>query len=418
MFRGGGRAMRWLAVFFLVLFSPQPGRVQIVPVKTVPVLEGPSPGAIPHANLLLSGLDFVLSDRLASPFFNPARGALVGGIVLGSQPSFFHASGHLGQSTEYPLFLQFASGRGFGGISVAFQQAELFSFSARSNPPGGEGSGTNSPRASNYFMQVYGGRALQAGRWWFGVGLTLAHLNGLTAVPLLYNRELSTQLGYLFAASTGLLHRSRNGHEFDATFLVQKYQMDHTFPLYVRWDLIARPLFDYSEKDKTVTLAWQMRYTVPLGSSGARLGWQVTVNRKFHPKIPNYSLMNIPRDPARTWAFQWGMGFSRRTLEGSYGLEFIFEPIWSHTWVQAVGSDLRPLENFFRFRNWQFHFAASTRGEALNVGAGIRLHRISYRLRQIDRTLAVVEHGSRTGSGQHISERKASHHWLEWAPYV
>lgn len=402
-----------LAAVALALLLPLTGSVQVIPVKTVPVLEGPSMGTVPYQNLLLSGLDFMLPDRLAEPFSNPARGALVDGVVMGSRPSFFRATGNLGSENYFPLSVQFSSPRGFGGLMAAMQRSEFFSSSGLF--PLGSG-GAARPRESNFLVQAYGGRTLGAGRWSIGAGLGLAHLNGLMAVPLLYNQNVTSQSGYILTASAGLLHRFAKGKVFDATFLVQNFQMEHFFGI----SPILSPDVGsgYGEKDHTVTWAWRLRYSTPLAMPGDRLGWQFTVNRKSHPKIPNYSLMNIPRDPGVTWAFQAGAGFSRETDQGQYGLEVIYEPIWSHTWVEPLGSEPVPLENFFRFGNWRFNFAAVTRGEALNVGVGIRLHRIAYRLRQVRYVFLDPIVVPPVPEAPATLERKDRYHWLEWEPYL
>ncbi|NIX25121.1 MAG: hypothetical protein GWN07_37115, partial [Actinobacteria bacterium] len=41
------------------------------------------------------------------------------------------------------------------------------------------------------------------------------------------------------------------------------------------------------------------------------VGVMVTVNRKTHPKLPNYVIMNIPRDPGVSTAAQVGFGVAR-----------------------------------------------------------------------------------------------------------
>ena len=36
------------------------------------------------------------------------------------------------------------------------------------------------------------------------------------------------------------------------------------------------------------------------------LGWVATTNLMSHPKIPNYEIVNIPRDPGRSTAYNVG----------------------------------------------------------------------------------------------------------------
>ena len=58
------------------------------------------------------------------------------------------------------------------------------------------------------------------------------------------------------------------------------------------------------------------------------------MNRKDHPKIPNYELQNIPRDPGETWGFELGTGLSKDSGQIEVGLDVVLEPIWSRTWSE------------------------------------------------------------------------------------
>ncbi|NIQ59421.1 MAG: hypothetical protein GWN71_40550, partial [Gammaproteobacteria bacterium] len=54
----------------------------------------------------------------------------------------------------------------------------------------------------------------------------------------------------------------------------------------------------------------QLRYVTPIDTIWD-VGVMVTVNRKTHPKLPNYVIMNIPRDPGVSTAAQVGFGVAR-----------------------------------------------------------------------------------------------------------
>jgi hypothetical protein len=47
----------------------------------------------------------------------------------------------------------------------------------------------------------------------------------------------------------------------------------------------------------------QAVFLTPKTPGGWRIGYLFTANRMSHPKIPNYQIQNIPRDPGNTDAF-------------------------------------------------------------------------------------------------------------------
>src|SRR5207302_2230937 len=67
--------------------------------------------------------------------------------------------------------------------------------------------------------------------------------------------------------------------------------------------------------------------------------WLATVNRMSHPKLPEYELANvpaIPRDPGHSSAYNVGLGLSKIRGPLTFGIDAIYEPIWSYTWADAA----------------------------------------------------------------------------------
>jgi hypothetical protein len=138
-----------------------------------------------------------------------------------------------------------------------------------------------------------------------------------------------------------------------------------------------------------------------------------------HPKIPNYAIMNIPRDPGNSSAFNVGFGLSRVLENSTLGIDLIYEPIWSHTWadaaspVQSVGGQTIPvggmtIENHFRFSNAlarmgvQQGFALGNAGPNAAIQLGLAVHSIGYTMEQHDFT--------------QLSSRAQTERWVEWKP--
>lgn len=91
-----------------------------------------------------------------------------------------------------------------------------------------------------------------------------------------------------------------------------------------RWDPITnRPvvLVEHNQ-DRPNTWGMHLEYERPLSTNGWRRGWLGTVNRHSHPKIPNYQIQNIPRDPGTTWAYNLGFGLGRHIGPASFGHRF------------------------------------------------------------------------------------------------
>lgn len=103
---------------------------------------------------------------------------------------------------------------------------------------------------------------------------------------------------------------------------------------------------------------------MPFDRYGSRVGWLVTANRLSHPKIPNYPLANLPRDPGTTYAFNAGVGIANEWGPASFGIDFVYEPMWSETWADAAADTMtargtmipaggKTVENRFRFANFR-----------------------------------------------------------------
>jgi len=151
--------------------------------------------------------------------------------------------------------------------------------------------------------------------------------------------------------------------------------------------------------DKTLIWGAHTQYVAALGSEGWRVGLVATGNRLSHPKIPNYRIQNIPRDPGTTWAANLGVGVARAIGGFSFGAEYINEPMRSETWglaerdtAMAGGGVLRAgdrtVTNHFSFTNSRVRvgvgrdFAVSDSGDKLGFQFGLMVYAIDYSLHQ------------------------------------
>lgn len=166
-------------------------------------------------------------------------------------------------------------------------------------------------------------------------------------------------------------------------------------------------------EDQTRTIGGQLSWDRDLDAPGWRVGLSATVNRKSHPKIPNYQIQNIPRDPGLTWAYEAGFGVSRTRGATTFAIDVVLQPIWSETWqeadeqVTAADGDIievggRTIENDFFFTNVLLRTGLSHEFKDFGLQAGLSVRSYEYTLEQIDH----VE-----GDFRDLNES-----WMEWTP--
>src|SRR5438094_765732 len=164
------------------------------------------------------------------------------------------------------------------------------------------------------------------------------------------------------------------------------------------------------------------QYVRPLAATGWRIGWLATANRMSHPKLPEYELANvpaIPRDPGHSSAYNVGLGLSKARGPLTFGIDAIYEPIWSYTWadaaspvVTATGDTIpvggRTVENHFRFADGLLRMGVSrdvplgSLGKAAALQLGLMVRSVHYHLAQSDNVQAVA----------HALQEA----WVEWTP--
>ena len=124
-------------------------------------------------------------------------------------------------------------------------------------------------------------------------------------------------------------------------------------------------------------------------NNGWKLGVMLTINWKEHPKLPNYTIANIPRDPGNSTAYNIGAGFVHYGSKSIAGFEYIYEPITCNTWavpdeISLYPKSYRTIENFFDFYNHILRagILSQTEYNWLDVRLGIQLHFYKYNLKQ------------------------------------
>lgn len=401
------------SVFSLLLFAvifPFRAASQIIPIRTIPLAQGDQFLVHPSVNRVMGGVSIAVEDSLADPFVNPAAGSMVKGVRASTSPMVYGVGLESGArstvNATFPMSILLGGERYFGGLTWARQvlSSKEVSFPIVMSTPWGGTSGESN--ANTYTFGLVG---MNIPGTAFSVGLSAfwADLNAVDGVQFLYPRGGDlTQRGSIATYRLGFRGTWDGGRAFEAVLAHQATDMRHLMQIGSPGPVM--PFDDWiplstirEEEDKTLAYGLHLEYSQPLNAVW-RIGGILTGTVKTHPKIPNYELMNIPRDPGNSSAWNVGIGLSSKGSSASFGIDVVYEPVRSETWAEgemavmaADGIDfvpvtrtVRTIENFFDFSNYHLRFGV--RSLVRDIGAGLRFHRISYDMKQIDHRAGTV----------------------------
>lgn len=372
-------------------------QAQLIPIKTAPVADGDQFGFLPTANLGMGGVSIAIPDTLLDPFINPAKAARVRrGHFFGS-PSFYSFSQKAGSGRTLPLGALLRSGSWFGGLTIAVQEinpaAPINEFGGpvvQATLPGSTfvnaASAGPQSRSNRYASALLGGvipkynLSLAASAFWSG-------LNAVDGVDQMYAGSQSvTQSGDAFDVRFGILKEwkgDQGDQSFEAVVVHNRFGVTHDVNyLDLFWDpggrqVLQRPRV-VQNAERTRTTGVHLEYERPLADSGWRIGALLTANRVSQPAAAQYDITNVPREPGRSAAFNVGMGVSKSQGPTTFGVDAIYEPIWSHTRTDVT-------ENRFRFSNSILRAGVSRdfeldayKNSSLRLQLGVQLRSIHY----------------------------------------
>ncbi|HXF95338.1 MAG TPA: hypothetical protein VNI61_04485 [Gemmatimonadales bacterium] len=412
------------------------GSAQVISIRTVPVAQGDQFELFPSGRLGMGGVAIALADTLGDPFSNPATVTRLPGAYVFGSPGVFRVSRRAGGGRSLPLGAAGRQGPWYGAMMLALQEVDaaqptpfpqdliLLDRPLIDPPPGPELGPADRTHGNAYLFALLGkrfrdrGLSVGASLWW-------ARLTALDGVDLLYAESARIrQLGQATDLRLGLLKDWSGARSLEAVLVHHRFGMTHEVTyLDPVWDpgrqqVVLRPRVE-ENADRTRTWGVQLQYQRPLGTGGWRIGWLGTVNRMSHPKIPNYEIMNIPRDPGTSHAYNLGIGVARTWGPAKFGVDLIYEPVWSHTWAEAAApvetsrGDTIPaggatIENRFRFSNALVRLGLSRDLELTGLGRvvslqfGLVVRSVRYGLVQRDRVQGF--------------RRTLEESWVEWAP--
>ena len=417
----------------LVTSLPSAGAAQLIGVRTLPSAPDYQFDLFPSRTAGMGGVTIAVADPLLDPFVNPARAVRVEESRLFGSPGIFSVTGGPGGGRTLPLGALAKAGPWFGGIALGLQQVDLTeeadplgpdilraSCAACTSPtdPGQPESAGN-----RYGFATLGrdlGKGLSVGgsvRW--------SWLHAVDGVMLRYPGSARLdQLGSALDVRFGALKEWSGDRSLDVLLLYHRFSSEHEALYFDSFfdpgtqTMVPRERTERS-LDRTQSWGLHVEHERPLGSEGWHIGWLGTVNLQKHPAIPDYELARVSQDRGRSTALNLGVGFSRSEGSSTFGIDLVYEPIWSRGWAAAgipiealdgtvIPADGEVLENRYRFSNALLRMGIADEVELtdpetlLGLQLGLAIRSVDYRLDQTD----------------HVQLRamRSSERWTEWTP--
>jgi hypothetical protein len=365
---------------------------QLISIKSVPLATGDQFNMYPASNYGMAGLSIAIDDSLNDAYHNPAKGIFFKGTSIFTLPYFYSITNDLGSAQNFPLGFIFSGDEWFYGGVFSLQQLKGFE-SNNSNPIDLDASNTN------IYLHGFIGKRIKKSDAAIGLGISWANLKAMDGVDLLYANSAGVeQSGDVIDGRIGIFKEFNKNQHLELLALYHYLKMQHNVS-YQNWfwneDLMRSVQFDnvIKNKDQSETYGFHLGYTHPISNRGWRFGTIITGNWKSHPKLPNYELQNIPRDPGDTDAYNFGVGLSYEKKSSIFGYEIIYEPIWSHTWADAgepvetiSGRTISPgevtVDNNFEFSNILIRFGLKKFNKKFKFQVGVQARAIRYELDQ------------------------------------
>jgi hypothetical protein len=402
----------FLIIIFIFLFSTVLF-AQGIQIRTVPIVANSQAEFFLSLARGMGNLSIAFDDPLGDPFINPAKASRIRGATIFTSPTrnswsnvngrpVFTSSGsskYLGTSmSSIPFGGFFQMGNTYAGGFVSYQgysseRTTLFpewGFSSRA---------IRKDIGSNTHVFGLFGVRFPESNFSIAGSISWSDYEAFDGVNLLYPGSYNIkQSGWSRGYKLGILAELTDVDqlEFVAARSILKASHKVTYPaLFGGYMPFAQTR---SELNRDESSGWILHGAYKRRIDDRwKIGAIVTVNWKEHPKIPNYELAGIPRDPGTSIAYNIGIGAAAYGQRSTLGFEYIYEPITSYTWAEAgegssfpdstpLAPDFKTVENFFDFSNHilRIGLQSKTKYEWLENRFGVQLHFYKYNLNQHD----------------------------------
>lgn len=416
-----------LRVFIAILFfslNINLAYSQEIQIRSVPLAGVNQTDFIPSLSRGMGNLSIAFDDPIAAPFINPAKASQLNEVNLFFTPTFNSWS----NSDGSPVFSNWGSSKytGTGVHSLPFglflkkdnfftgglitYQSYSSERTSRANDIWYNNQISNSTKTvdgDNTFLFGLIGTTIPDMKVSVAGSFSWSKYKALDGVNLLYPGSYDiNQDGWSYDLKLGLIGVISETEQVELVVERSKFKSSHEVIYYLPYVWYqAGGYRSELNKDESNSWAVQTKYNRSI-NNGWKLGAVFNINWKEHPKIPNYSLANIPRDPGYSTAYNLGIGFTHTGEKTTAGLEYIYEPITSYTWatpdeLSNLPPTFKTVENFFDFYNHIIRggILSHTDVKWFDYRLGIQLHFYKYNLTQNDNLM-------------HTS-RNADEYWLE-----
>jgi len=395
---------------------------QEINLRTVPLIAGNQTDFYPSLSRGMGNLSIAFDDPLADPLINPAKASKLGELELFFSPTRNSWSNEDGRpvytssgSAKYmgaainsmPFGFYIKRDNFFTGGIISYQSY----LSDRSIPNNWLNSNTKSDVGNNVYLFGLAGVYLPDLKLSIGGSISWSELHAIDGVNLLYpgsydikqyGRSLDYKIGFAGESS----EREQLEFVIARTTFKSSHEVTYNNPYWFYSDIWIGGYQTELNKDESNGWVIHTKYNNSV-SDEVKIGGIFTVNWKEHPKIPNYALANIPRDPGSSTAYNLGVGIVDSGERTTLGFEYIYEPMTSYTWAEAgpenlsYPSSFKTVENFFDFYNHIIRGGIYTHTDVswLDYRLGIQLYFNKYNLKQNDNILN--------------TSRTANENWLE-----
>lgn len=360
---------------------------QTVQIKTVPILASDQFNLVPSFRQDMGHVSIAVPDSIQDPFINPGKAWTTRsswflcikreGWRFNQETAYRQNSNARYTSSEessssaallsVPVGGYFTGQWIYGGGMVALQQISNVNTSK------------DNFKAANVPITLFGGLRLPGSDLAVGAGVSHIRINGVDGVYLLYpNATRLRQHGHASQYRLGLSKRWGDRRLYSLSGMRYLYRL-------------TQSTNDVTNQDEHQGWLLQTDYihTVTPGWSVAGL---LTADWRYHPKIPEYPLANIPRDPGHTQALQIGLGCKWQNSSTLLGIDLIYEPIDVKTWAEAATEITtwdkqvyhkgdKTMRNDYQFRNRLLRSGMQyriSRTVQLASGAQIRFYEYDY----------------------------------------
>jgi hypothetical protein len=383
---------------------------QEIHLRTVPLAASNQGDFYPSLSRGMGNLSIAFDDPLSDPLINPAKTYKLEGLRLFFSPTRNTWSNEDGQAVSTSSGLAKYTGTAINSMPFGlFMKKENFftggivsyqSYSSeRSIPNGWLNNNTKNDIGNNIYLLGLVGAYFPELKLSVGCSVSWSELDAMDGVNLLYpgsydikqyGRSLNYKIGFLGELS------KRDQLEFVIARTTFKSFHEVTYGLPYLWyeDNWISQYRTELNKDESKGWVIHTKYNNSINDE-VKVGVIFTINWKEHPKIPNYALANIPRDPGSSTAYNIGIGIVKSGERTLLGFEYIYEPMTSYTWAEAGEGNpsfplsFRTVENFFDFYNHIFRGGIYTHTDIswLDYRLGIQLYFNKYNLKQNDNIL-------------------------------